>query len=95
MVDKIDDEDMAILLLCSLPPSYKNFRESFIIGREELSLEDVKAALLSKELLEKQTGDSEGTSSHDTAFLASGNSVRDGGGAQEFDLQLLPQEGTH
>jgi hypothetical protein len=80
MVDKIDDEDMAILLLCSLPPSYKNFRESFIIGREELNLEDVKAALLSKELLEKQTGDSEGTSSHDIAFLASENSVRDGGG---------------
>ena len=50
---KIEEEDEALLLLWSLPPSYKYFREIFLFGRETISLEDVKAALFSKELLEK------------------------------------------
>ncbi|MFQ6641116.1 hypothetical protein Gotur_016419 [Gossypium turneri] len=28
----IDDEDQAMLLLCSLPPSYKSFKETLIYG---------------------------------------------------------------
>ncbi|KAK5770576.1 hypothetical protein PVK06_046727 [Gossypium arboreum] len=32
----IDDEDQAMLLLCSLPPSYKSFRETLIYGRDKL-----------------------------------------------------------
>ncbi|KAG8483273.1 hypothetical protein CXB51_022363 [Gossypium anomalum] len=39
----IDDEDQAMLLLCSLPPSYKSFRETLIYGRDKLSFEDVKS----------------------------------------------------
>ncbi|KAG8475541.1 hypothetical protein CXB51_032350 [Gossypium anomalum] len=39
----IDDEDQAMLLLCSLPPLYKSFRETLIYGRDKLSFEDVKA----------------------------------------------------
>ncbi|KAG8483218.1 hypothetical protein CXB51_022126 [Gossypium anomalum] len=50
----IDDEDQAMLLLCSLPPSYKSFRETLIYGRDKLSFEDVKAYLLSRDKLDNE-----------------------------------------
>lgn len=46
----IDDEDKAVLLIVSLPPSYKHFKEIMLYGnRVSLSFEDVKSHLLSKE----------------------------------------------
>ncbi|MFQ6631422.1 hypothetical protein Gotur_009337 [Gossypium turneri] len=53
---KIKDEDQAMLLLCSLPSSYKSFRETLIYGREKLSFEDVKGHLLSKDKLKNEFG---------------------------------------
>ncbi|KAH1072932.1 hypothetical protein J1N35_025260 [Gossypium stocksii] len=50
----IDDEDQAMLLLCSLPPSYKSFRETLIYRRDKLSFEDVKGHLLSKDKLNNE-----------------------------------------
>ncbi|KAG8499655.1 hypothetical protein CXB51_006102 [Gossypium anomalum] len=50
----IDDEDQAMLLLCSLPPSYKSFRETLIYGRDKLSFEDVKGHLLSRDKLDNR-----------------------------------------
>ncbi|GJT45466.1 retrovirus-related pol polyprotein from transposon TNT 1-94 [Tanacetum coccineum] len=46
----IDDEDKAVLLVISLPASYKHFKEIMLYGnRETLSFNDVKSALLSKQ----------------------------------------------
>ncbi|KAG8491520.1 hypothetical protein CXB51_014863 [Gossypium anomalum] len=50
----IDDEDQAMLLLCSLPLSYKSFRDALIYGRDKLSFEDVKGHLLSRDKLDNE-----------------------------------------
>lgn len=47
---KIDDEDKAVLLVVSLPSTYKHFKEIMLYGNNDsLSFEDVKSNLLSKE----------------------------------------------
>ncbi|MFQ6631327.1 hypothetical protein Gotur_008556 [Gossypium turneri] len=53
---QIDDEDQTLLLLCSLPFSYKYFRETLIYGRDKLSFEDVKGHLLSRDKLDNEFG---------------------------------------
>ncbi|KAH1047028.1 hypothetical protein J1N35_037812 [Gossypium stocksii] len=45
-----------MLLLCSLPPSYKSFKETLIYSRDNLSFKDVKGYLLSKEKLDNEFG---------------------------------------
>jgi len=47
---KIDEEDQALILLCSLPPSFKNFINSILYSRDTPSLKDVKSTLHCKEL---------------------------------------------
>ena len=47
---KIDDEDQAIVLLCSFPVSYENLVDTMMFGRETLTLEEVKAFLSSREV---------------------------------------------
>ena len=47
---KIEDEDKAVLLVVSIPPSYKHFKEIMLYSSNDtLSYEDVKSNLLSKE----------------------------------------------
>jgi len=46
---KIDDEDKTLLLLCSLPQSFKHFRDTMIYGKETISYQEIKSALKSKE----------------------------------------------
>ena len=65
--------------MCSLPPSYKHFRETFFFDRETISLEDVKAALFSKELLEKHMSESV-TEGQGDALVARGKSNDKGSG---------------
>ncbi|KAF1860594.1 hypothetical protein Lal_00021667 [Lupinus albus] len=46
----IEDEDKAVLLVVSLPSTYKHFKEIMLYGNNDtLSFEDVKSNLLSKE----------------------------------------------
>ncbi|KAG6385324.1 hypothetical protein SASPL_154157 [Salvia splendens] len=65
---KVEDEDAALIMLVSLSESYKNFVESFMTGKETLSLEDVRSALHIREDRQKATSSA-------TENLASGLSV--------------------
>ena len=40
-----DDEDLGLLLLCSLPSSYASFRDTILLSRDELTLAKVCEAL--------------------------------------------------
>ena len=46
---KYDEEDLRLILLCSLPPSYSNLRDTILYSRETLTLDEVYDALFSKE----------------------------------------------
>lgn len=49
------NEDYGFRLLCSLPLSYKHFRNTLIYdGRETLTLKEVKAILISNKLIDKK-----------------------------------------
>lgn len=53
---KIDDEEQALLLLRSLLGEFENLSDSLIDSRDSLSLDEVQAALFSKELKKKSKG---------------------------------------
>jgi len=56
---KIDDEDKAMILLCSLPSSYENLVDTLMYRRQTLAMGDVKEALSSKAAIKKETRDGE------------------------------------
>lgn len=53
---KIDDEDQALIVLCSLPCSYENFVDTMMYSHDDVPLEEVKNALGSNELRKKFIG---------------------------------------
>nr|GEY35404.1 zinc finger, CCHC-type [Tanacetum cinerariifolium] len=58
---EIEDEDQALMLLTSLPSSYKNFVETLLYGVESLTMEDVLVTLNSTELKKRTEGTKEET----------------------------------
>ena len=66
---KVDYEDLAILLLVSLPPSHKHFRETLLYGRDKLSTKDVRKALTQEDLIDSQFAQKESKESNDALFV--------------------------
>src|SRR5207244_2331918 len=72
---KFDDEDLAPILLCSLPPSYSNFRDTILYSHDTLTLSEVYKALHAKEKMELMVS-SESSSVHGEALQVHGRSER-------------------
>ncbi|GJX52020.1 hypothetical protein Tco_0280389 [Tanacetum coccineum] len=49
-------KDAALVLLVSLPPSFKSFVSSFVVGKDTITLEDVRTSLHSRELHQQALG---------------------------------------
>ncbi|KAG7594602.1 Zinc finger CCHC-type [Arabidopsis thaliana x Arabidopsis arenosa] len=68
---KVEDEDAALLLLVSLPLSYENFVESFIVNKVIVTLEEVRSALHRRLLRHQAAGT--GTDNQGSGLVASGS----------------------
>uniref|UniRef100_A0ACD5WKD8 Uncharacterized protein n=1 Tax=Avena sativa TaxID=4498 RepID=A0ACD5WKD8_AVESA len=68
---KYDDEDLALLLLCSLPSSYTHFRDTMLLIREKITLDEVQDALKQREKM-KSMVQTDGASSKAEALQVRG-----------------------
>ncbi|KAH9765484.1 hypothetical protein KPL70_001889 [Citrus sinensis] len=57
---KIDDEDKAMILLCSLPSSFEHLVDTLMYGRQTLTMVDVKETLSSKAATKRDSREAEG-----------------------------------
>jgi hypothetical protein len=57
-----EDEDLGLLLLCSLPSSFANFQDTILYSRDELMLHEVCEALAQKEKMKQMVHSEESTS---------------------------------
>jgi len=53
---KIEDEDLTMIMLAFLPPSFENFLSSLSFTTQSITLEEVKSSLYSRELQLKVFG---------------------------------------
>jgi len=66
-----DDEDLGLILLCSLSGSYANFRDTILYSRDTLTMNDVYEALQAKEKM-KQMVSFEGSTFNGKALSVRG-----------------------
>ncbi|KAE8655753.1 Retrovirus-related Pol polyprotein from transposon TNT 1-94 [Hibiscus syriacus] len=55
---KIEDEDRAMILLCSLPPSYEHMVTTLTYEKETINVEEITVALLAHNQRKQNTGES-------------------------------------
>ncbi|KAJ4701403.1 Retrovirus-related Pol polyprotein from transposon TNT 1-94 [Melia azedarach] len=79
---EVEDEDVALILLVSLPLSYENFVQSFIVGKDTVSLEEVRSSLHTRELRHKATGT--GADNQAAGLVASGSYGHGNSGKKKF-----------
>jgi hypothetical protein len=65
---KYDEEDLCLILLCSLPSLYANFRDTILYSRDTLTLKKVYDALHAKEKMKKMVP-TEGSNHKQKAWL--------------------------
>lgn len=53
---KVKDDDATINLLCSLPPSFKNFLKCFTVEKDTILIKDVRFVIYSCEFRPKVSG---------------------------------------
>src|SRR5436190_880344 len=58
---KMEEEDKALILLSSLPPSYDHLVTTILYGKETLELEDVRVMLVNNELMKRTDPAQEGS----------------------------------
>ncbi|KAK3016711.1 hypothetical protein RJ639_005649 [Escallonia herrerae] len=70
---KVEDKDKALLLLCSLPPSYKHLVTTLLYRKDSISMEEVEAVINSQEL-RKKVSENRGEE-HGDGLMAQGRST--------------------
>ena len=70
-----DDEDFALILLCYLPSSFANFRDTLLYSQDTLMPDEVYEALQAKEKI-KQMVSSEGSTSNGEALSVHGRTQK-------------------
>ena len=66
---KYDDEDLGLILLCSLPTSYSNFRDTILYSRGTLTLNEVYEALHAKEKMKEMVSAESSSSQAEGLFV--------------------------
>jgi hypothetical protein len=57
---KIDGEDLAVILLASLPKSYDDLMTTLLVGKETTNVEDITAMLLNSKIFKKLSSGNKG-----------------------------------
>ncbi|KAF3638656.1 hypothetical protein FXO37_24275 [Capsicum annuum] len=70
---EVNDEDQAVLLLISLPQSFKHIRDTMLYGKDNISYKEIKSILKIKEQIDRDiTGESSATHGEGLFILDSG-----------------------
>ena len=82
---KYDDEDLGLLLLCSLRNPYANFRDTILLSRDELTLKEVYEALQSREKMKVMVQNDVTSSSKGEALHVRGRTENRSSNEKNYD----------